>query len=62
MCNATCGKGLQMEMGRKFVYTDLQRGTVAWDTTTLLKTFLNVPKYLVVFMRKRTNALVCQKY
>ena len=62
MCSATCGRGLQMQTTKKFVYTDLQQGMVAWAIITLQKVFLSVLKCLVVFTRRKTNVLVCQRY
>ena len=50
------------ENGQKVCVYRFTAGMVAWGITTLQRVFLSVPRCLVVFMRRRTNALVCQKY
>lgn len=51
-----------MQTIKKFVFIGLQRVLEDWDITTLRRVFLSAPRCLVAFMRRRTNALVCQKY
>jgi len=42
-----------MQTIKRFVYTDLQQGMVAWVIITLQKVFLSVLKCLVVFTRRK---------
>jgi len=62
MFSATYGNGLRTETVKKFAFTGSQRDMVAWGIITLQKVFPNARRFLVVFMKRRTNAQVCLKY
>ena len=56
-------KRLTGENGQKVcVYRFPQRVMVVWGITTLRRVFQSVRRFLVVFMRRRINALVYRRY